>query len=147
MSPLAQHVARLVPHAGLQAGVGDHVEAERVAIEVGGLPRIAHEHPHVVDALERHRVVDHAVASGASARRAARRQPITPRTPVVLQAVPEHGDGVEDFVRALEEPRLVEPRGEEDVFELFHGVAGVLGLDAVVPGEEGDFEARAAGSP
>ena len=52
--PLAEHVTRLVPHAGLEPRVGDHLEAERVAIEVGGLPRIAHEHPHVVDALERH---------------------------------------------------------------------------------------------
>ena len=65
--------------------------------------------------------------------------------PVVFQAVPEDGDGVEDFVAALEEPRLVELGVEEDVFELFHRVAGVLGLDAVVPGEEGDLEAGQPG--
>ena len=60
--------------------------------------------------------------------------------PVVFQAVPETGDGVEDLACALEEPRLVEPGIEEDLFELFHRMAGVLGLDAVVPGEEGDLE-------
>ena len=83
---LAEHVARLVPHAGLEPGVGDHVEAERVAIEVRRLPRIAHEHPHVVDPPEGdfrggHRVVV---------------------LPVGLQSVPERGDCVEDVVTALE---------------------------------------------
>ena len=49
--PLAEHVRGLVPHSGLEPRVGDHLEAERVAIKIGGLPRIAHEHPHVVNAL------------------------------------------------------------------------------------------------
>src|SRR3954451_24049237 len=41
-----------------------------------------------------------------------------------------------------EEPVAVEAGGEVDGLELLHGVAGVLGLDAVVPGEEGDAEVR-----
>ena len=35
---------------------------------------------------------------------------------------------------------------EEDVFELLHRVARVLGLDAVVPGEEGNFQPGQPGS-
>src|SRR5436305_7979852 len=60
--------------------------------------------------------------------------------PVVFQAVTETGDGVQDFARAVTEPRLVEPGIEENLFELFHRMAGVLGLHAVVPGEEGNLE-------
>ncbi len=48
-------------------------------------------------------------------------------------------------MRALEESGLVEVRVEEDALELLHGVARVLGLDAVVPGEEGDLEAGEPG--
>src|SRR5262249_21781993 len=59
--------------------------------------------------------------------------------PVVFQAVPEHCDGIEDLVCPLEEPGFVEPRIEENPFELLHGVAGVLSLDAVVPGVRGNF--------
>src|SRR5262249_42758519 len=65
--------------------------------------------------------------------------------PVIFQAVPEDRDGIEDFTRAPEEPGLVEIRIEEDLFELLHRVAGVLGFDAVVPGEKGDFQRRQPG--
>ena len=50
---LAQDVAGLVLDLGLQARVGDHVEAEGVAVEVRRLPGVADEEPHVVDAAVR----------------------------------------------------------------------------------------------
>ena len=46
---LPQHVAGLVPHLRFEAGVGDHVEPERVALEERALARVADEEPHVVD--------------------------------------------------------------------------------------------------
>ncbi len=62
--------------------------------------------------------------------------------PVGLETVPEHGDGIKDFMGALlEEPRLVEPGGERRPPQaLFHGMTRVLGFDAVMPREKGDFE-------
>ena len=46
---LAQDVPGLVPHLRFQAGVGDHVEAEGVAVEERGLPGVADEEANVVD--------------------------------------------------------------------------------------------------
>ena len=48
--PLPQDVARLVLMFGFEAGVGDDVEAEGVAIEVRRLPGVADEEADVVDA-------------------------------------------------------------------------------------------------
>ena len=48
-----------------------------------------------------------------------------------------HGDGVEGRAAALEEPGAVEVGVEVDLLQLLHGVPGVLALDAVVPGKEG----------
>src|SRR5512135_2056953 len=64
--------------------------------------------------------------------------------PVLVQPVPEDGDRVEDLVAPPEELVAVEAGGEVDVFELVHRVPGVLRLDAVVPGEEGDPQVRVA---
>src|SRR5262245_14631492 len=75
--------------------------------------------------------------AGAGARRRSIHQTVDP---VLLQAVPEGGDGVEDLAPPLEEPGTVEGGVEEDLLELLHGMAGVLRLDAVVPGEEGETE-------
>ena len=49
---LAQDVTGLVAGLGFQAGVGDHVEAEGVAVEVGRLAGVAHEEADVVDATQ-----------------------------------------------------------------------------------------------
>ena len=57
---------------------------------------------------------------------------------VRFQAVPEGGDGVEDFAAALEKLLAREGGLEEDVFEFLKRVPGVLGFDAVVPGEKGE---------
>src|SRR5262245_54097535 len=48
--PLPKNIASLVAMSRLQAGVGDDVKTEGVAIEIGGLPGIAHEHADMVDA-------------------------------------------------------------------------------------------------
>ena len=91
-------------------------------------------------------VFDHAVTSGlrriqrSDRQSYAIRQPVTPSRPSQ-----KHGDGVENFAGTLEEPLLVKPRREEDVFEFFHGVPGVLGFDPIVPCEEGDLECGQAG--
>src|SRR5262249_36790149 len=60
--------------------------------------------------------------------------------PIVLESVPEHGDGVEHLVRPLEESRLIELRREEHLFELVHCVLGMLGFPAVVPREESNLQ-------
>ncbi len=57
--PLAQNVGGFSAHPGLEPGVGNHIEAERVAIKIGRLPCIAHEHPHVVDAFQRQGIAGH----------------------------------------------------------------------------------------
>src|SRR3954447_20128964 len=44
--------------------------------------------------------------------------------PVVFQTIPETSDGVQDLARALKEPCLVELGIEENLFELFHRMAG-----------------------
>ena len=49
---LTEDVAGFVPRLRLQAGVGDHVEAEGVAIEVGRLPGVADEEADVIDATQ-----------------------------------------------------------------------------------------------
>ena len=51
---LPEDVAGLVPQPRLQAGVGDHVEAEGVAVEVGRLAGVADEEADVVDASKGH---------------------------------------------------------------------------------------------
>ena len=60
--------------------------------------------------------------------------------PVVFQSVPEQRDGFENFISALEEQSGVELGGEEHLLELGHHMAGVLSLDAVVPGEKCDLQ-------
>ena len=52
---LAQDVAGFVLDAGFQARVGDHVEAEGVAVEVGRLPGVADEEADVIDAAKGNR--------------------------------------------------------------------------------------------
>ena len=69
-----------------------------------------------------------------------------PPQTIVFQTVPEEGDGVENLGRSLEKPRLIKTGLEEDLLQLLHRVAGVLGFDAVVPREEGNPSGRAAGS-
>ena len=54
--PLLDHVRRAVAHAGLGAGVGGQLEAERVLVEVGGLLGVADPELEVVPALDRHEV-------------------------------------------------------------------------------------------
>src|SRR5207302_6830529 len=66
------------------------------------------------------------------------------RTAILFEPIPEGRDGVEDLVAPLEELVAVEVGVEVDGFELLHGVPGVLRLDAVVPGEEGDAQVRVA---
>src|SRR5262245_60179566 len=61
---------------------------------------------------------------------------INSRQPILIQSIPEDGDGVEHLAAALEELVVGEFRIEENFFQLFHGVAGVLGLHPVVPGKE-----------
>ena len=56
MRPWLQDVGDAVAHAGLQAGVGDLLEAERVAVVEGGLRGVADVQLDVVDAVERHEV-------------------------------------------------------------------------------------------
>ena len=51
-APLLEHVRRPVAHAGLQAGVGDLREPERVDVEVGGLRCVPRPQLDVVDAVE-----------------------------------------------------------------------------------------------
>ena len=136
---LAEHVARLVPHAGLEAGIGDDVEAEGVAVEVRRLPGVAHEEADVVDALERNRSWTCRASSVPSCRSGPVRAGRLPGRPRRWR-----------WRRALRGPpgrtcSRSKSGIEEDGFELFHRVAGVLGLDAVVPGEEGDPQARDAG--
>src|SRR5205823_2226689 len=63
---------------------------------------------------------------------------------VRLQPVPERGHGFQDLAAALEEPGPVEVGVEVDLLQLLHCVAGVLALDAVVPGEERQTQARNA---
>src|SRR5205823_14416717 len=53
---LLEDVAGLVAGARLQAGVGDHVEAEGVAVEVRRLAGVADEEADVVDAAQRQRI-------------------------------------------------------------------------------------------
>ena len=60
---LAEHVAGLVPRPRFQAGVGDHVEAEGVAVEVRRLAGIADEEAHVIDAAQRQSIRGHARSS------------------------------------------------------------------------------------
>ncbi len=59
--PLAQNVARLVLHSGFQSTVGNHLEAKRMSVEIRRLPRIADEHPNVVDTLQCHGIAGHAI--------------------------------------------------------------------------------------
>jgi hypothetical protein len=54
---LLEHVARAVAHAGLESGVGDLAEAERVDVEVGRLQGVADVQLDMVDAVQRHEVV------------------------------------------------------------------------------------------
>src|SRR5262249_7856212 len=56
---LAQHIARFLAPPRLQSGVGDYVEAEGVAVEVGRLARIAHEETHVVNTAQRQNLLCH----------------------------------------------------------------------------------------
>jgi len=58
--PLAKDVARLVPYSGFQSPVRNHLEAEGISVEIRRLPRIAHEHPNVVNALQCHGIGGHA---------------------------------------------------------------------------------------
>ena len=165
--PLTQHVARLVPHPGLEPRVGDDVEAERVAIEVGGLARVAHEHPHVVDALQRQWrrwPWPCLLRSGFRARGSSRIESFRSRRTV---ADPTSGDFVQDDhrlgVRSSSRPsqntamasrtscapwknRASSKRGSKKTSSSSSMVwPGVLGLDAVVPGEEGHLEAGEPG--
>src|SRR5262249_14990041 len=64
---------------------------------------------------------------------------------VLLQSVPENRNGVEHFARSLEEQLLIESRTEKHLLELFHGMPGMLRLDAIVPGEESHLQGRKAG--
>src|SRR5262249_18818925 len=54
---LAENIARLVAQPRLQAGVGNDIKAEGVAIEVRRLPGITDEEANVVDAPQRQRVI------------------------------------------------------------------------------------------
>ena len=58
--PLAQDVARLVLHAGFQSPIRNDLEAERISVKIRRLPRIAHEHPNVVNALQCQGIGGHA---------------------------------------------------------------------------------------
>jgi len=58
--PLAKDVARLVPYSGFQSPVRNHLEAEGISVEIRRLPRIAHEHPNVVNAVQCHGIGGHA---------------------------------------------------------------------------------------
>ena len=53
---LLEHVRGAVAHAGLEARVGDLLEAERVDVEERRLDRVAHVELDVVDAVQRHEV-------------------------------------------------------------------------------------------
>ena len=57
--PLSQDVARLVLHSGLEPRIGHDLEPEGIPVEIGRLPRIADEHPNVVDAPKRHGIGGH----------------------------------------------------------------------------------------
>ena len=54
---LLEHVRGTIAHAGLQAGVGDLLEAQVLDPERRGLQRVADIELHVVDAVERHEVI------------------------------------------------------------------------------------------
>ncbi len=54
---LPQDEGDAVAHAGLEARVGDLLEPERLAVEVGRLGGVAHPQLDVVDAVERHEVL------------------------------------------------------------------------------------------
>ena len=58
--PLAQNVARLLLHSGFQSPIGDHLEAERISVEIRRLSRIADKHPNVIDSLQCHGIGGHA---------------------------------------------------------------------------------------
>src|SRR5215212_8871030 len=63
---------------------------------------------------------------------------------VLLQPVPEDGDAVEHLPAALEKLLAVEVGVKIRLLQLLHHVAGVLALDAVVPGEERQPQVRDA---
>ncbi len=63
---LAQHIGGFGAHPGLEPRVGNHIEAERVAIKIRRLPCIAHEHSHVVDAFQSQRIGGHCRGSCTS---------------------------------------------------------------------------------
>src|SRR5262249_16123759 len=46
---LLEHVARLVPHLRFEARIGQHVEAEGVAVEERALASVAHKEADVID--------------------------------------------------------------------------------------------------
>jgi hypothetical protein len=46
--PLLKDIPRLFPHPGLQTGIGSYIETERIAIKIGGLPRIAHNELYMI---------------------------------------------------------------------------------------------------
>ena len=56
-APLLEHERDAVAHARLEPGVGDLLEAERLAVEVGRLGGVADPQLDVVDAVQRHEVL------------------------------------------------------------------------------------------
>ena len=60
---LPQDVAGFVSRLRFQAGIGDHIEAKGVAIEVGRLPGVADEKADVIDAPQGHGVKGHSMIS------------------------------------------------------------------------------------
>src|SRR5215831_13344601 len=61
---------------------------------------------------------------------------------VLFQAVPEDRHAVEHLAAALEELLAIEVGREVRLLQLLHDVAGVLSLDAVVPGEKRQAQVR-----
>ena len=59
---LAEDVTGLVPRFGFQAGVGDDVEAEGIAVEIGRLPGVADKKADMIDPSQGYIGLVHGVA-------------------------------------------------------------------------------------